>query len=1010
MAENKYKIKKILMTVSGIVGGMLVLSRVISKTNKGKAANKNDSEKENPFVGKKVIFVPDENDKMNADGVRGHLEAVGDMECHPGFYEKYVKRAIDVTLSFCGMIVLSPVYVMVALAIVIEDPGPALFIQKRIGQNKKYFKLHKFRSMKMSTPQDVPTHMLENPDQCITKVGKFIRAHSIDEIPQIYDILAGNMSVVGPRPGLWNQDVLTAERDKYGANNVRPGLTGWAQINGRDELEIPDKARLDGEYCQKMGPVMDAKVFLRSLARFGKDASVIEGGTGAMKKAAGRNYTVGKSDAELIGRVGFGEPVEVDAETEKKVLITGAGSYVGKKFEGYAHELYPALKIDAIDMLGSSWREKDFSAYDIVYHVAGIAHADVENADDATKARYYAVNTDLAIAVCKKAKEQGVKEFIFMSSMSIYGDSAPYGTRKIVDKRTVPKAANVYGDSKLQADVAVRSLADDSFKVIVLRPPMIYGKNSKGHYPTLANIARKALIFPEVDNERSMLYIDNFCEFLCQVMLVKEMKENAIVLMPQNAEWSNTSDMAKKIAAANGKKIRVIGGLMKLAVLFGGKLPGKMGGLANKAFGNFCYAHELSDYSGINYQTVTLKESIIRTEGEREDFGNAEHAPVTKPKALIVASVASMIGQFNMQNVQLLLDNGYKVDVACNCKEGNPISDERVKGLIDALTEKSVRVMHVPIPRKISDIKGITKSLLMVARLCENNKYNIVHCHSPIGSAVARLAASKSRQKKGTRVIYTAHGFHFYQGAPKKNWAIFYPIEKELSKITDVLITVNKEDYEFAKKHMCAKNIEYIPGVGIDPKRFDLEDFDKNLKRKELGIRGSDVMILSVGELNVNKNHEIILKAVAKLKNPNIHYFIAGKGEKSAFLKKLAKERNVKLHLLGYRTDIIELLNTADIYAFPSFREGLSLALMEAMSSGLPCVVSKIRGNVDLIDEGKGGFLCNPSDSAEVAAAINRLVKRKSFDYDFGTYNKNKIQSFDISKVLEKTKEIYFMR
>lgn len=138
--------------------------------------------------------------------------------------------------------------------------------------------------MKMCTPHDVPTHMLDNPDQYITKVGKFIRAHSLDELPQIWDIFVGNMSVIGPRPGLWNQDLLTAERDKYGANDVRPGLTGWAQINGRDELEIPDKAKLDGEYVRKLGPIMDAKVFLGSLHVFSKDDSVVEGGTGEMKK------------------------------------------------------------------------------------------------------------------------------------------------------------------------------------------------------------------------------------------------------------------------------------------------------------------------------------------------------------------------------------------------------------------------------------------------------------------------------------------------------------------------------------------------------------------------------------------------------------------------------------------------------------------------------------------------------------------------------------------------------
>ena len=237
--------------------------------------------------GKKVVFVENENEKENADGVRGHLEAVGNSEHHASFYEAVVKRLFDIVLSFFGLILLSPVFLVLSIWIFIDDPGPILFTQKRISRNKRYFKLHKYRSMKMCTPHDKPTHMLENPEQYITKVGKFIRAHSLDELPQIWDIFIGNMSIIGPRPGLWNQDLLTAERDKYRANDIKPGLTGWAQINGRDELEIPVKAKLDGEYVEKMSFGMDCKCFLGSVGVFAKDDSVVEGGTGEMKKREG---------------------------------------------------------------------------------------------------------------------------------------------------------------------------------------------------------------------------------------------------------------------------------------------------------------------------------------------------------------------------------------------------------------------------------------------------------------------------------------------------------------------------------------------------------------------------------------------------------------------------------------------------------------------------------------------------------------------------------------------------
>lgn len=241
-------------------------------------------EEQNPMEGKKVRFVADENEKENADGVRGHLESIGPSNHKAGVYEAVIKRCLDIVLSFGALVVLSPVFLFLALWIKKDDPGPVLFKQKRIGKDKQYFALHKFRSMRLSTPHNVPTHMLENPEQYITKSGKFIRSHSLDELPQIWDIFIGNMSVIGPRPGLWNQDLLTAERDKYGANDIKPGLTGWAQINGRDELEIPVKAKLDGDYKANLGLKMDIKCFLGSLHVFKSDDSVVEGGTGEMKK------------------------------------------------------------------------------------------------------------------------------------------------------------------------------------------------------------------------------------------------------------------------------------------------------------------------------------------------------------------------------------------------------------------------------------------------------------------------------------------------------------------------------------------------------------------------------------------------------------------------------------------------------------------------------------------------------------------------------------------------------
>ena len=200
-------------------------------------------------------------------------------------YTHFFKRLIDIVLSFIGIIVLGIPMLIIAAVIKHEDPGPARFKQKRIGKDKKYFMLLKFRSMKMSTPHDVPTHQLENPEQYLLKCGKTLRKLSLDELPQLFNILKGDMSIIGPRPALWNQDDLIAERDKYGANGVKPGLTGWAQINGRDELEIPIKAKLDGEYVEKLSFLFDCRCFFGTIGKVLKSDGVVEGGTGEMKKS-----------------------------------------------------------------------------------------------------------------------------------------------------------------------------------------------------------------------------------------------------------------------------------------------------------------------------------------------------------------------------------------------------------------------------------------------------------------------------------------------------------------------------------------------------------------------------------------------------------------------------------------------------------------------------------------------------------------------------------------------------
>ena len=289
----------------------------------------------------------------------------------------------------------------------------------------------------------------------------------------------------------------------------------------------------------------------------------------------------------------------------KKILITGANSYIGTSFETYINENFPTeFSIDTLDMIDGSWRQYDFSKYDVVFHVAGIAHSDGGKISDEKTKLYYAVNTDLTVETATKAKAEGVKQFIFMSSAIVYGNSAPIGKIKIISKDTPVNPANCYGDSKVQAEKGILPLNDENFKVVVLRPPMIYGKGSKGNYPLLAKIALKVPFFPDVKNKRSMLYIENLCEF---VRLMADNEEHG-VFWPQNSEYSNTSELVQKIAEAHNRKVKLVKGFDWILIILS-----HVTGLVNKAFGSLCYDMSLSEYK-TDYQKVSLKESINRTE------------------------------------------------------------------------------------------------------------------------------------------------------------------------------------------------------------------------------------------------------------------------------------------------------------------------------------------------------------------------------------------------------------
>ncbi|PKY93789.1 glycosyltransferase family 4 protein [Facklamia hominis] len=373
-------------------------------------------------------------------------------------------------------------------------------------------------------------------------------------------------------------------------------------------------------------------------------------------------------------------------------------------------------------------------------------------------------------------------------------------------------------------------------------------------------------------------------------------------------------------------------------------------------------------------------------------------------RALMYASVASMIDLFNMDNIRILQEMGYQVDVACNFEEGSITSVERVQKFKEELDKLGIRYFQIPIPRSITRISDILKSYKLTKKISKGN-YDLVHCHSPIGSVICRQAFKNTQ----TKIVYTAHGFHFYKGAPLKNWLIFYPIEKYYSRWTDVLITINKEDYDRAKRQKMARVIEYVPGIGIDLSKYNNGSQSKSTLRAELLLPDEALILTSVGELNDNKNHQIVIKALAEINDPRAHYIICGKGDNRDKLLKLAEELNIsdKIHLLGFRKDIPEILSQSDIFVFPSLREGLPVSLMEAMASGLPCIVSDIRGNKDLIDNGKGGYLIGPTDYIKYSNTLKNLVMSSNEQNKMRLYNLNKIKMFDKKIIGSRMMKIY---
>lgn len=377
-------------------------------------------------------------------------------------------------------------------------------------------------------------------------------------------------------------------------------------------------------------------------------------------------------------------------------------------------------------------------------------------------------------------------------------------------------------------------------------------------------------------------------------------------------------------------------------------------------------------------------------------------------RVLMTATVPSMIGQFNMDNIKLLQELGYIVDVACNFDDYSVWSEERIKQFVNELKKLEIQTFNVSFSRSPKDVKSLINSYKQIKQLLNDKKYSLIHTHTPISSFITRFAYKKSNIYETCIMIYTAHGFHFFKGNNSVKNFIFRNIERIGAKYTDVLITINKEDYTAAKKFRLKKNgtVEYVPGVGIDIDKIDSMKENKMQLCEKLFIRKDAILLLSVGELNDNKNHKTVIEQLPELSN-TVHYLICGDGQLKEQHEQLAKELHVsdRLHFLGYRNDVIKIMKSCDIFVFPSKREGLSVALMEAMACGLPCVVSKIRGNEDLIENGKGGY-CVDLEYEKFNMYINKILEL-DLSKSMSTFNANKVLNYSIKKVNWKMRGIY---
>ena len=671
------------------------------------------------------------------------------------------------------------------------------------------------------------------------------------------------------------------------------------------------------------------------------------------------------------------------------LLVIGATGHTGRYF---LEELDKNQYKGKIRFLVRKESDKEvFEKYNLDYE---IIEGNLESKEDLQKAckdvdtilEIY--NIRYSLNVLESALKENVKRIIFVHTTGIYSKykmaSAEY---KQIEKEVIEK-------SKGKIDITI------------LRPTMIYGDLCDHNISKFIKMMDKMRIYPMIAGGKAKIQPVNARDLgkaYYQVLINEEKTKNKEYNLSGETPIS-IKDMLKSILKYLDKKSIFIPIPLWLSVACAYILKVITLGKVNivekvlrmdedRCFDNTNAKNDFG-YTTIDFQEGLEKE-VKQYQSNKKNQNNE-----TEKKAIILTTVPSTIEQFNMENIKLLKELGYKVEVASNFNVTGNIDNNRFNEFLTELEQLDVKVNNISFSRKLFSFDNI-RAYKQLKKLFKGQNYQLLHCHTPICGAITRLVARKKR-KTGLKVIYTAHGFHFYKGAPLINWLIYYPVEKVCAKWTDCLITINEEDYNLAKRKLKAKKVELVNGIGVDKSKFDftMSDSEKGKIRNELKLKKDDFVLIQVGELNKNKNQIMTIQAMKKIveTNKNVKLLLVGKGNLKDYYEEKIKEYNLEknIFLLGYRKDIPKLLKISDCLISTSKREGLPVNLIEATMSGLPIIATNCRGNREIAKQ-----TININNIDELYKNIIKCINNKD------DYLCNNIEKYRLSNITKKIKEIY---